>query len=135
MFTLQQILEAHAKTKTGADYPHYVQELKTLGIIKYNFEVESGKNIFFAQDGNSVVNVSTNSIYRIVSDNASPEQLRHIIDIHQKGQTDFPTFCLQVAEAGVEKWTSDLIEMECVYYDKKGNKMYGEAIPDLRGFK
>jgi uncharacterized protein YbcV (DUF1398 family) len=114
MFTVQQILDAHAKTKTGADYPHYVQELKTLGIVKYDFEIESGKNIFFAQDGNSVVNVSTNSIYRIVSDDASPEQLRHIINIHQKGQTDFPTFCIQAAEAGVYKWTRSYKNGMCI---------------------
>jgi len=133
MFTLQQIQEAHSKTKTGADYPRYVQELKQLGIVTYDFQVESGRNVFFGKDGNSVVNTPANIVHRIVSGNASSEKFKHILEIHQKGQTDFQTFCMQAAEAGVEKWTSDLIKMECIYYDKNGNKMHGETIPE--GFK
>ncbi|QRQ64017.1 DUF1398 family protein [Sphingobacterium multivorum] len=33
-----------------------------------------------------------------INPDASPEKLRYIIAIHQKGQTDFSTFCEQAAK-------------------------------------
>lgn len=35
MFTLDQIREAHVKVKSGADFPHYIQDLIVLGVQKY----------------------------------------------------------------------------------------------------
>jgi uncharacterized protein YbcV (DUF1398 family) len=129
MFTAQQIKEAHAKTKTGADYPRYVQDLKKLGVIKYDYVVQNGGNIYYAKDGTSVTVELAPPVCRSVSDTSSPEQLKHTIEIHQQGQTDFHTFCLQAADAGVERWTSDLEKMVCSYYDKKGNVLNAEPIP------
>ncbi len=37
MFDLKEIKEAHAKVKTGADFPRFVQELIKLGVKKYFF--------------------------------------------------------------------------------------------------
>lgn len=37
MFTIHQIKEAHAKVKTGADFPSYIQDLTALGIERYDW--------------------------------------------------------------------------------------------------
>lgn len=42
MFTLDQIREAHAKVKSGADFPHYIQDLIVLGVQKYDIFVHDG---------------------------------------------------------------------------------------------
>ena len=129
MFTLQQIKAAHAKVKTGADFPRYIQEIKQLGLIKYVFNVKDGSIIYY---GTGDHRVEAGALYEPMSINliASPEKLRRTISIHQQGQTDFPTFCEQAAECGVEKWQIDTQKMLCTYLDKEGNSMVSEPIPE-----
>jgi len=130
MFTEQQIKEAHAKVKTGADYPAYIKELKKLGVLKYDYLVHNGANIFYGEGNFSVTNgVSGNHKELRVAAKSSADKLKHTITIHQQGQTDFITFRQQAADAGVEKWTSDLQRMAVIYYDKKGKELLAEPIP------
>ena len=130
MFTLEQIAETHARVvKTGADFPKYVKAMNRLGVAHYDFMVADGRAIYHGKNGEQLMSPPKYAEQSVVAA-ASAEQLRHIISIHQQGQTDFPTFCKQAAEAGVEKWTTDTENMEVIYYDKAGNKLLSEPIPD-----
>ncbi len=60
---------------------------------------------------------------------SSVEKLKLCLVIHQKGLTDYLTFCKQSAEAGVEKWVVDMTNMTGIYYDKAFNEMVVEKIP------
>lgn len=64
-----------------------------------------------------------------INPNSSAEKLKHTISIHQQGQTDYPTFCNQAADAGVEKWTTNILEMTVSYIDKQGIELTVEPIP------
>lgn len=130
MFTLQQIQAAHAKVKSGADFPKYVQELITLGIVKYDCYVNDGHTKY---DGRDNFQISTEAKYATLQivPTSSIEKLKHSLKIHQQGQTDYLTFCQHSAEAGVEKWTVDIYKMTCTYYDKAGNEMVVEQIPQV----
>lgn len=130
MFTQQELASAHAKVKSGADYPRYVQELKHLGVLTYDFMVENGQNIFFGEEGHSVQMPAKYASLTVASA-SSRERLKQVIAIHQQGQTDFSTFCVQAAEAGVEKWVSDLQKMAVIYLDKQGDEMLVEPIPSV----
>ena len=33
MFTAEQIITAHSKVKSGADFPNYIKDIKALGVI------------------------------------------------------------------------------------------------------
>lgn len=129
MFTERQIKAAHAKVKTGADFPAYIQEIKNLGLISYEYSVCNGKTEYFGANGH---NINSDARYAplTIADCSSSERLEHIISIHQQGQTDFVTFCRQAAEAGVEKWIIDTQKMLCTYYNKAGNKIIAEPIPE-----
>ena len=35
MFTVKEIHEAHAKVKSGADFPKYIQEIKKMGVKSF----------------------------------------------------------------------------------------------------
>ncbi|MDV7400724.1 DUF1398 family protein, partial [Arthrospira platensis SPKY1] len=59
----------------------------------------------------------------------SAEKLKHAIAIHQQGETDYPTFCVQAAEAGVEKWITHMLDMTVTYLDQQGNRLAVEPIP------
>ena len=129
MFTLQQMKAAHAKVKSGADFPRYIQEIKALGLKRYTYSVTDGTITYYGENG---YQVPAPAIYALKSTNpvASSEQLRHIITIHQQGQTDFPTFCEQAAAAGVKQWVIDTERMLCIYEDMDGNEMVLEPIPE-----
>jgi len=129
MFTLQQMKAAHAKVKTGADFPEYVKEIKSLGLNYYEFFVTDGRTIYHGADGFSI-NGDTIYPQKEIAIHASPDAVREIISEHQQSKSDFLTFCELVARAGVEKWVVDAQRMFCSYYDLEGNVMIEEAIPD-----
>ena len=128
MFNLKQLKAAHAKVKTGADFPNYIQEIKRLGLVTYDFMVSDGSITYRGEQGHKII---TGAIYDpiIINPQASPGLLQQTIHIHQQGQTDFLAFCHQAAGAGAEKWVIDTQQMLCSYLDLAGNLMLAEPIP------
>lgn len=133
MFTLEQLAAAHAKVKTGSDFPAYVQEIKGLGLAHYDFYVADGHSEYFAQSG-ECINAPAKYAAKTIAANADKAALLHTIAIHQKGQTDFATFCQQAAEAGVQYWRTDAMRLVCEYVDMAGNVFVSEPIPDAANY-
>jgi len=130
MFTLQQIKNAHSKVKSGADFPRYIQELKHLGLTRYEFMVGNGDTVYFGHNGHQV-NSGPRYEPREIKYPAAIPAMHHDIAIHQQGGTDFPTICIQAAANGVAKWVIDFEKMLCTYYDLDGNEMIAEPIPEV----
>lgn len=128
MFTIDQIKEAHAKVKSGADFPAYVKEIIALGVKKYDAFVSDGHCLYYGDNGFQVASNPKYSYIEVASE-SDADTFRHNLKIHQQGQTDYPTFCRHSAESGVEKWTVDTVALTCTYYDKAGNNMLTEIIP------
>lgn len=130
MFIIDEIKAAHSKVKSGADFPAYIQELKKLGVIFYDTYVTDGHTDYY---GNNGFKTSSAAKYasKMIAEISNKEKFQLSLLIHQQGQTDYPTFCKDAAEAGVEKWIVRLDEMTCTYYDKAGNKMLAEKIPGI----
>jgi uncharacterized protein YbcV (DUF1398 family) len=129
MFTIEKIHAAHAKVKTGADFPRYIKELKELGLKNYTNYVADGHTIYRGSDGYSQTGPAKYP-EQVVKAQSSPEALKTAIKEHQAGKTDYLTVCRQAADAGVEKWIVDLDAMTCTYYDTAGNELMVEAIPN-----
>lgn len=128
MFELKEIKEAHSKVKGGADFPNYIQDLIKLGVKKYDTYVSDGHTLFFGDDNYQIQSEPKYTKLNI-SNISDKERFKHYLKSHQRGQTDFPTFCNHSAETGVEKWTVDTNQMTCIYYDKSNNTMLEEQIP------
>ena len=130
MFTLEQIKDAHSKVRSGVDFPKYVQELIVLGIAKYDAFVNDGHVVYFGEED---FYLESTAIYRKlrVANISDKERFKHYLKNHQRGQTDYQTFCRQAAETGVEKWTVDTNKMTCTYYNKLNSNMLEEQIPTV----
>ena len=128
MFTVKQIKAAHAQVKSGKDFPAYIQEIKALGLTRYEFFVADGHTIYY---GDADENVSAPPIYntKAISGNAQAQALKQIITEHQQGQSDYLTFCQLVADIGVYKWVVNTQTMLCTYYSLNGENMMAEPIP------
>lgn len=130
MFTIEQIKNAHANVKTGADYPKYVADLKKLGVSAYKASIRNGRTEYRGDNGFKLQSDIMYPICEIV-DTADKEKLSDYIKNHQQGGSDFPTLCHQAASVGVEGWEVDLEQYTCTYLDKKGATILVEAIPKL----
>lgn len=130
MFTLKQIEEAHSKVKSGADFPKYIQEIKALGVNEFETWVKDSHTEYFGENG---YKTSSNPMYENleIKDSSHPSKFKHCLSIHQQGETDYLTFCKDCAETGIEKWIASLSKMTCIYYDRAGNEILVEAIPQL----
>lgn len=130
MFTLNQIKEAHAKVKSGADFPKYIQELAQLGILKYTTYVSDGHTEFIGTDNYSLTSDARYEVLFIANE-SNPDQFLQYIKNHQQGKSDYYTLSKQAAETGTDTWVTDIINMTCTYYDKKGNEILVETIPGV----
>lgn len=126
-FELKDIKEAHAKVKSGVDFPSYVQDLIKIGVKKYDTYVSDGHAIFFGED-NFQIKSKPKYAKLVVATICDKDKFKHYLKSHQRGQTDFPSFCIHSAETGCEKWTMDMSQMVCTYYDKLNGILFEEKI-------
>ena len=128
MFTVEQIKVAHSKVKSGTDFPAYILDIKKLGVTFYQTFVTDGHSDYFGANGyktSSVAKYDTLTIAPV----SNIEQFKTDISTHQQGKTDYPTFCNDCAKSGIEKWAVCMDKMTCTYYDKAGNEILVEQIP------
>ncbi len=130
MFTIDQIKQAHSKVKSGADFPRYIQDIIRLGVTKYSTYVSDGHTEYAGKDKYTAVSAARYEVKEIAG-NSNAEKFKDYLKKHQQGECDYPTFCQQSAETGIEKWTVDTKEMTCTYYDKNGGTILEEIIPTV----
>jgi uncharacterized protein YbcV (DUF1398 family) len=129
MFTVEQIKIAHSKVKSGADFPSYIKEISALGVTHYQAYVTDGHADYYG--GNQhFVTIPQKYAPTAISDIVEIEKFKAELLAHQQGKTDYLTFIKMCAVTGIEKWVINIDEMTCTYYDKAGNKLLIEKIPE-----
>jgi len=128
MFTIENIRAAESKIKTGADFPQFIKEIKELGVKRNDVYVSNGLSIYFDYEDNAQQVSPDEYPALIINEESSAGKLEHALKVHQQGETDYITFCKQAADAGVEKWVTDLEEMTCTYLNTEGNELVKENI-------
>jgi len=128
MFTIDQIKQKHSKVKSGADFPKYFQEIKELGVLQYETFVYDGHTNYA---GVNNYRVSSPAKYETLAVNeiSNAEQFKSDLKAHQQGKTDYLTFCNICARLGIDKWVVSMDKLTCTYYDKAGNEILVETIP------
>ena len=128
MFTVEQIKTAHSKVKSGADFPSNIKEIKTLGVTHYEAYVTDG-HIDYHGANDYKANVPAKYEVLFIADTAKSDEFIAELKAHQQGKTDFLTFIKMCATFGIEKWAISMDQMTCTYYDKAGNTILVETIP------
>lgn len=128
MFTLQQIHDAHAKVKSWADFPQYIQDLIVLWVKSYTTFVYDGHWEYQGSD-DFIITSSAKYEPLIINNEIDKEWFIANLKLHQQGQTDYMTFCRDAAQAGIVKWIMDLETMDCIYCDNADNHILVEKIP------
>ncbi len=128
MFTIEQIKAAHSKVKTGADFPHYIKEIKALGVTLYEAYVTDG-HIDYHGANNYTAKVPAKYEPLVIAYISNGEEFKVELIAHQQGKTDFLTFIKMCATFGIEKWAICMDKMTCTYFDKSGDEVLVEEIP------
>ncbi len=128
MFTLEDLAAAHAKVRSGADFPAYIRELKNLGVKGYTTFVNDGHTVFSASNSQQVLSPAKYAVLQI-ADISSSDQFKKDLQEHQQGKTSYLEFCSNCAVNGIDHWKIDMTEMTCIYYDHSGAKVLTEKIP------
>jgi len=131
MFSIENIQAAASKTKSGSDFPQFVKEIKELGVKRNDVYVSNGLSIYFDGEDNAQQISPDDYPTLTINEESSAGKLEHALQVHQQGETDYFTFCKQAADAGVEKWVTDLEEMTCTYLDAEGHELVKETIPTV----
>jgi len=128
MFTTEEIKAAHSKVKSGADFPAYIREIKALGVTHYEAYVNDGHTDYHGANGHTAT-VPAKYEPMSVADTVNAETFRQELQAHQQGKTDYLTFIRMCADTGIEKWEIRMDGMTCTYFDKAGNEILVEQIP------
>jgi uncharacterized protein YbcV (DUF1398 family) len=128
MFTEEQIKAAHSKVKSGADFTAYIRDIKKLGVSHYEAYVSDGHIDYHGAENFSIrVPEKYEPLY--IADSPNVEVFKAELIAHQHGKTDYLTFIKMCANTGIEKWAISMDKMTCTYYDKAGNQILAEQIP------
>lgn len=125
MFTLSDIQSAHAKVRSGSDFPAYAREIYALGVTHYDIFVSDGHAVYLG-NGEPLVSPAKYDTLEVATI-VNPEKFTERLRLHQSGGTDYMTFCQDCADCGIEKWTLDLGAKTCTYYDISGNTVTQES--------
>lgn len=128
MFTVEQIKTAHSKVKSGADFPAYIQEIKSLGVTHYESYVTDGHTDYH-HGKTYTATMPPKFAPMAIAEIPQIEKFKAELLAHQQGKTDYLTFIKMCAETGIEKWEICMDKMTCTYYDKAGNEILVESIP------
>jgi uncharacterized protein YbcV (DUF1398 family) len=127
MFTIDQIKEAHSRVKSGSDFPNYIQELIAMGVKGYDTFVTDGHSEYFGDENHRAIATETYTTIT-VAPFANKERFIEFLVLHQNGQTDFITFCNHAGQCGIAKWSVDINEMTCTYYDQSNAEILIEKM-------
>lgn len=128
MFTVEQIKVAHSKVKSGADFPAYIQDIKKLGVTFYETFVTDGHTDYYGANSYKTISPAKYGALSI-AEISKTDEFRADLKAHQQGKTDYLTFIGMCARFGIEKWAVCMEKMTCTYYDKAGNEILVEQIP------
>lgn len=127
MFTIEQIEAAHSKVKSGTDFPFYIQEIKKVGVTAFKTWVIDSHTVYYGTGGFEALSKPKYEKLTVAA-KSDKNKFQEYLKIHQKGETDYFTFCKHCAETGIEKWVVDLAKMTCTYFDKNENEILVEHV-------
>ena len=128
MFTVEQIQNAHSKVRSGADFPSYIKEIIKFGVTAYETWVKDSHTQYFGNNDFSAASLPKFEEL-VINDESKQGKIYSLFKESPAGQTDYYTFCKHCAETGIEKWFVCLDKMTCTCYDKSGNEVLVENVP------
>lgn len=95
----------------------------------YTCYVSDGHADYIGDDGYHIQSDTSTLEPLIIDELIDIDTFKDRLKMHQQGKTSFQVFLNDAAQAGIEKWTTDITAMTCTYYDTFGSAVLEEKIP------
>lgn len=118
----------HINNFTGVDFPKLFKAFKDMGMTYNIVNIQDGTATYVHQSEDDIVTSSVKSNHP-VAQKSNKTIVQDVLTRHQQGQTDFETFCDEMAEAGIYKWHIDIQAGTCTYIDLQDQAVISELIP------
>ncbi|HIH7846815.1 TPA: DUF1398 domain-containing protein [Staphylococcus aureus] len=126
-FKLSAIQQAYQQF-TGVDFPKLFKAFKDMGMTYNIVNIQDGTATYVHQSEDDIVTSSVKSNHP-VAPSSNQSIVQDVLTRHQQGQTDFETFCDEMAQAGIYKWHIDIQAGTCTYIDLQEQAIISELIP------
>ncbi|HCY2932577.1 TPA: DUF1398 family protein [Staphylococcus aureus] len=126
-FKLSAIQQAHQQF-TGVDFSKLFKAFKDMGMTYNIVNIQDGTATYVHQSEDDIVTSSVKSNHP-VAPSSNQSIVQDVLTRHQQGQTDFETFCDEMAQAGIYKWHIDIQAGTCTYIDLQEQAIISELIP------
>ncbi|HHE7635993.1 TPA: DUF1398 domain-containing protein [Staphylococcus aureus] len=126
-FKLSAIQQTHQQF-TGVDFPKLFKAFKDMGMTYNIVNIQDGTATYVHQSEDDIVTSSVKSNHP-VAPSSNQSIVQDVLTRHQQGQTDFETFCDEMAQAGIYKWHIDIQAGTCTYIDLQEQAIISELIP------
>lgn len=126
-FKLSAIQQAHQQF-TGVDFPKLFKAFKDMGMTYNIVNIQDGTATYVHQSEDDIVTSSVKSNHP-VAPSSNQSIVQDVLTRHQQGQTDFETFCDEMAQADIYKWHIDIQAGTCTYIDLQEQAIISELIP------
>ncbi|MBR9093872.1 DUF1398 domain-containing protein [Staphylococcus aureus] len=126
-FKLSAIQQAHQQF-TGVDFPKLFKAFKDMGMTYNIVNIQDGTATYVHQSEDDIVTSSVKSNHP-VAPSSNQSIVQDVLTRHQQRQTDFETFCDEMAQAGIYKWHIDIQAGTCTYIDLQEQAIISELIP------
>ena len=126
-FKLSAIQQAHQQF-TGVDFPKLFKAFKDMGMTYNIVNIQDGTATYVHQSEDDIVTSSVKSNHP-VAPSSNQSIVQDVLTRHQQEQTDFETFCDEMAQAGIYKWHIDIQAGTCTYIDLQEQAIISELIP------
>ncbi|MGL4623554.1 MAG: DUF1398 family protein [Culicoidibacterales bacterium] len=116
------------QTYTGIDFPLLVATFEKMGITQVITNIDSGITRYERHNGTILSSPSFKTTSAVAARALKPA-VQLSLAKHQRGDSDFPAFCEEIAAAGIAYWIIDTKNLTCDYYTLDKTLLLSEAIP------
>lgn len=125
-FTIENLREIFSQ----GNFQEYVKRLKRIGVLAYDYDNRIGEYTFYGADGQQLV-IPSNGIHLEPVEKANTEAAQASVKKHQAHLTNFKEFAVEMAQAGIFSWETNLEKLSTEYYNIRGETTYREIFASV----
>jgi len=125
-FTLPQIEEIFHKN----NFAELVRDLKRLGVLSYEYNLEIGEYTFYGADGHQEV-MKSNGLELEPVEKVDSVAVQKVVKKFQNGGLEFSEMAKELANLGIFSWETNLEKLSVEFFNHRGEVSYREIFASV----
>jgi len=125
-FTLPQIEEIFDKN----NFAVLVRDLKRLGVLSYEYNLQIGEYTFYGADGHQEV-MKSNGLELVPVEKTDTVAIQQVVKKFQNHDLAFSEMAKELASLGIFSWETNLEKLSVEFFNHKGEVAYREVFASV----